>query len=37
MDKSIDVAPKVYLRRTYKRALDYVALTTLRTWATDLN
>ena len=32
-----DAAPRVYLRRTHKRALDYVPLSVLRTYAVDLN
>lgn len=31
------MAPKVYLRRTHKRALEIVPLTTLRKFAADLN
>lgn len=29
--------PKVYLRRTHRRALEYVSLQTLRAYAADLN
>ena len=32
-----DAAPRVYLRRTHKRALEYVPLEILRTYAVDLN
>ena len=32
-----DAAPRVYLRRTHKRALEYVPLQILRTFAVDLN
>ena len=32
-----DAAPRVYLRRTHKRALEYVPLKILRTFAVDLN
>ena len=32
-----DVAPRVYLRRTHKRALEYVPLEVLRKFAVDLN
>lgn len=32
-----DAAPRVYLRRTHKRALEYVPLEILRTFAVDLN
>ena len=31
------MAPKVYLRRTHKRALEIVPMTTLRKFAADLN
>ncbi len=30
-------APRVYLRRTHKRALEFVPLSVLRTFAVDLN
>lgn len=32
-----DAAPRVYLRRTHRRALEYVPLEVLRTFAADLN
>ena len=32
-----DAAPRVYLTRTHKRALEYVPLEILRTYAVDLN
>ena len=32
-----DAAPRVYLQRTHKRALEYVPLEILRTYAVDLN
>ena len=32
-----DAAPRVFLRRTHKRALKYVPLEILRTYAVDLN